>query len=785
MLFWINFCNMAPGNTFSVFLLHPHLAGRVLYKFLVLLATPLVVFVILTLAFPLPAPKQYSLVVLDRNGEFLHAFLTDDGMWRFKTSPSEIPPRLRQILLHKEDRYFYYHPGVNPVSIARALLHNIVRGRRVSGASTITMQVARMMDPRERTYSSKCIEIFRAIQLEMRYSKEEILDMYLSMVPLGGNIEGVQSAAYLYYKTPLERLNLAQLLDLILVPNDPNGLRPDRNAEKLFRKRIHLGEQWIAKRYLSTEDSVILWQTPASVSRTPPAEFARHFALRVKEQLPHETEVVTSLDKKFQLNVEKLVGRQVRLWASHNVFNGAAIVIDNADHDVIAYVGSEGFDDSVHCGQVDAVQSLRSPGSTLKPFLYSYLIDKGTLTPKTRLLDVPYDVEGYCAENYDGTYAGWVFADDALRHSLNVPMIRLLYDVGAGTFAEYLVRNGFTSISAQKDKLGLSIILGGCGVSLEELTSAYASFPNRGIFFRTSLTKEGHPEGSRVFSEASAYIVSDILAKNEQAELHNSSSSPSPQIAFKTGTSYGRRDAWCIGYSSRYTVGVWLGNADNKGAPDLVSTQATVPLLFDIFDICPVQSSAAIMPLPPDVGMREVCSHSGKVATANCTSFTPDLYSKSQTLQLTCDIDKEYYISPNGSIHYCTSCLGRHPFRTKVYEEYPPEYLSFMEINGRSFTYVPPHNPACERVFGGKGPQITSPTNDMTYLLISDEQTIALTASSGVDVKEFHWYVDNKYIARKEKQAKIFFRLNDGRHSITCVDDKGRSSTVTIAVRHL
>ncbi len=760
---------------------------RALYQLLSFLLFLVIVFVILSLTFPLPSPKPYSLVVLDRNGEFLHAFLAADGAWRFRTTPGEIPPRLRQILLHKEDRFFYYHPGINPFSVARAFFHNSVRGKRSSGASTITMQVARMMEPRERTYASKCIEVFRAIQLEMRYSKEEILEMYLSIVPLGGNIEGLQSAAYLYYKTPLERLNLAQLVDLTLLPNDPNGLRPDKNGDKLYRERTRLAAQWVSEKYLNATDSVILWQTPAAVTRTQPAQFARHFAMRIKERYPHDALVVSSLDKKFQLNVEKLVTRQVRLWRSHNVFNGAAIVIDNEAHNIVAYVGSGGFADSAHCGQVDAVQALRSPGSTLKPFLYAYHIDKGTLTPKTRLLDVPYDADGYCAENYDGTYAGWVYADDALRHSLNVPMVRLLHDVGAGTFLEYLGKDGFTSLGSQKEKLGLSVILGGCGVTLEELTSAYATFPGKGIFVRPSYTKDTQTSGSQVFSEAAAYILSDILSKNDQPELSLPipSSSAMPQIAFKTGTSYGRRDAWCIGFTSRYTVGVWIGNADNKGSPDLVSARAAAPLLFDILAICPERSGRSIMALPSDVGMREVCAHSGKLPSTLCSSMTPDLYSRSQTLQFSCDIDKEYYVSLRGSIHYCTSCLGRHPYRTKVFEEYPPEYLNFAEATGRAVPHVPPHNPECERVFAGKGPQITSPTKDMTYLLISQQQTIALVASSGADVKEHHWYVDHKFIAKKKRQEKIFFEMIDGRHRVTCVDDKGRSSTVTIAVKHL
>ena len=760
---------------------------RAFYYFLFFVVLISTAFVILSALFPLPQSKPYSLIVLDRNGEFLHAFLAPDGIWRFKTSPSEIPPRLKEILLHKEDRFFYYHPGINPISVVRAVFQNITRGKKVSGASTITMQVARMMESRDRTYLNKCIEMFHALQLEMRYSKEQILEMYLSMVPLGGNIEGLQSAAYLYYQTPLERLNLAELVDLILLPNDPNGLRPDKNPEKLYRERKRIALEWLSEGFLTKEDSVVLWQTPASVNRSQLPRFAHHFVLRVKELYPNDNLVTSSLDKKMQLAVEKTLARHVRMWAAHNVFNGAALVIDNTTLGITAYVGSEDFDDSAHNGQVDAVQALRSPGSTLKPFLYALHIDKGTLTSKTRLLDVPYDADGYSAENYDGTYAGWVYADEALRHSLNVPMVRLLEGVGAKTFTDYLIASGFKSLEAQKEKLGLSIILGGCGVTLEELTSAYSAFPRGGSFVRPSYVKGDSGISSRVFSQAAAYIVTDILSKYDQSEpsLSFSPTASFPEVAYKTGTSYGRRDAWCIGYSSQYTVGVWLGNADNTGAPDLVSTKATVPLLYDIFDIISGHSSRTILPMPPDVAVREVCTHSGKLPTAFCTSLTTDLYSRSQTLQSYCDVDKEFYISPGGTMHYCTSCLAGHPYKIKVFEDYPPEYVNFLNNTGHPYTPLPPHNPLCERVFSGKGPHIISPTKDMTYLLISKKQTIALYASSGVNVKEHHWYVDNKFIARRKQNEKIFFGLNDGRHTITCVDDKGRSSSVSIKVKHL
>src|SRR5437867_4459401 len=378
-------------------------------------------FVLFSSLFPLPQPKPYSFVVEDRNGHLLQAYIAPDGIWRLRTAPDEIPEKLKRILLRKEDKYFYYHPGVNPFSIVRALAQNLISGKRISGASTLTMQVARMMEPKQRTFFNKLVEAFRALQLEVRYSKKQILEMYLSMIPLGGNIEGLKTACLMYYQTPPERLNIAQLLDLILIPNDPNGLRPDRNADRLYFVRMKEASRWIRKRLFNRQDSIIILQTPAAATRKQLPRFAPHFCLRVKDKFSREdgdresrTAIRSALDLRIQRTVEMLLSNHLRPWKLKGVQNGSVVVIHNRTREIVAYVGSENFDDQFTQGQVDAAKALRSPGSTLKPFLYALQMDRGVLTPKTRLLDTPYDAEGFLAENYDGKYSGLVYADEAL-----------------------------------------------------------------------------------------------------------------------------------------------------------------------------------------------------------------------------------------------------------------------------------------------------------------------------------------------------------------------------------
>ena len=747
-------------------------------------------FLALDLLFPPPALKPYSVVITDGNNHILQVFRADDGIWRVRTHPEEIPAKLKKILIQKEDRFFYYHPGINPFSICRALLQNIILGKRASGASTITMQVARMLDPKKRTYPNKIIEMFRAVQLEFRYSKNQILEMYLSMVPLGGNIEGLKTAALLYYQTPPERLNIAQLFDLILIPNDPNDLRPDRFPDRLLQERKRRALPWIKRGALTRLDSVILWQTASGADRKQMPRRAPQFCLRVKEKIRGNDEICSSLDLRMQEKIEKLLANHLQIWKQKGVMNGAALVINNRTREILAYAGSDDFNDLNSHGQVDAVKALNSPGSTLKPFLYALQMDRGLLTPKTRLLDTPYDAEGFYAENYDGRYSGLVYADEALRRSLNVPMIRLLREAGFDRFVDFAEEAGFSSLRSQREKLGLSMIVGGCGVTLEELTNAYASFPAGGVYLQAGYLKVqrgAEQQGKKIFSPSSAYMVTEILSGLDRPDLPNNfeSSLNLPKVAFKTGTSYGRRDAWSIGYSSEYTVGVWVGNVTHVGSPELTGGRTAAPLLIDIFNSISPVAQKSIMSMPADVQMRDVCANSGLLTTRRCSHSIEDYYSVRFTQDRYCEFDKECLVSPDGKTQYCSSCLGANHYKTATYEDYPPELLSFWDQIGMKYKPIPPHNAFCSRLFTGTGPKITSPSDAMTYYLASQKQPLALQASSGLEVREHTWFVDERFLKRDRASTKLFVPLSAGVHTISCVDDHGRTSAVKINVKFI
>lgn len=744
-------------------------------------------FITLSLIYPLPELKPNSKVIYDRNGNLLSAFLTEDGIWRMRTNPDEIPLKLKIILLEKEDRYFYYHPGFNPISIIRAGIQNIVSGRVKSGASTITMQVARMMERKERSYLNKIIEIFRSLQLEAKYSKDEILEIYLSMIPLGGNIEGLKSGALIYYETPLERLNIAQLTDLILIPNNPNKLRPDVYSGDLLKERKKISRNFIKRGVLTKTDSTIIWDSDAYAARKSIESKAPHFCLRVINASGSDDIINSSIDLSIQRKAESVLQNHIRTWENFGVRNGAVIVIKNETGEILAYAGSPDFNNAYTSGQVDAVKAIRSPGSTLKPFLYIMQMERGELTPKTKLLDVPYDSEGFYAENYDGDYSGFIYADDALRRSLNVPMIRILRETGVGEFSDYLDKFGFYSLRWQHDKLGLSLILGGCGITLEELTHAYSSLPNAGTLKNLSYVKlnDGKPKEKKVFSESTAFMITEILSGLNRPDLPNNFENAvhARKIAYKTGTSYGRRDAWSVGYTSEYTIGVWIGDAKGKGNPELSGAKAAAPVLFDIINAINHTSQREIIPQPPDIEIRKVCAESGKLPGKYCGNLIEDYYAIDKSSNQLCDIHKEFYVSLDESCFYCTTCLEDHRHNTKVYEDYPAELLTYWNVIGKYYNGAPAHYAHCPRLFNGDGPKIESPSDNMTYYITDIKQSISLSASAGIEVKRFSWYIDDEFYKNTAAGEKIFVHFQEGRRKVSCVDDKGRMSSVKFSIK--
>lgn len=748
--------------------------------------TILLLFVVLDLLFPLPGEKEFSKEIHAKDGTLLTAYLTSDDKWRLRTELEEVSPELIKAIIEKEDSWFYWHFGINPVSIVRAFYRNVISGETQLGASTITMQVARMLEPKKRTYFNKLGEIFRSLQLEIRYSKEEILELYLSLLPFGGNIEGVKSASYIYFNRPPKNLSLAQSIMLAVIPNDPNSLRLDRSNEEIIKNRNFWVNKFQLEKIFSSADLKDAFDEPVEKNRFAIPVLAPHFSQYIKNNFSGDI-LNTTLDLSLQQTAENILLRNVRKVFYKGITNGAVLVIDNRNSSVIAYCGSADFYDEGSFGQVNGVAAIRSPGSTLKAALYAYAFDDGNLTPQMKFADIPTDFHGYQPENYDLQFYGNVSTEFALVNSLNIPAVKLLEQIGLNNFINFLEGAGFNQIQKQKNKLGLSMILGGCGTNLQELTKLFTAFARGGKLYRLQFTlSENEQNGEQIFSEASSYLVAQILSGINRSDIVNLSNySKLPKFAWKTGTSYGKRDAWAIGFNPNYTIGVWMGNFNGVGSPNLSGAEVAVPLLFDLFNAIDYDSDIKWFEMPEELYTREVCSGSGLILTQYCSNSIRDFAIKNQSSNEVCNIHKPVYVNLDESVQYCTGCLPSSDYKKAVYAVYQPELTVWLSKNKYEYHQPPPHNLNCTAKFAEDGPKILSPSQDYEYFLEKDSrQEILLLAASDSRVKTHYWYVNEKFIKKTKPGERLFYVPEQKELKITCLDDRGRDGSVKVNIKY-
>ncbi len=752
-------------------------------KAVIILAAFLFTVVILDLLFPLPQLKPYSKVVYAKDGSLLSAYLSQDDKWRMRTRLDEVSPDLQKAILEKEDSWFYWHFGVNPIAVARAMFQNIFSGKRVSGASTITMQVARMLEPAPRTYFNKFLDMLRAFQLELHFSKDEILEMYLSHLPYGGNIEGVKSASYIYFNRPPNKLSLSQAITLAVIPNDPNDLRLDKGSATVEKERNRWIKNFARRNIFPHKDLQDALDEPLQVNRYQIKNEAHHFCQFVCQKFSKD-EIFSSLDPSIQKTSEKILASYVNRVKSQQVSNGSVIIIDNKTNSVAGYCGSADFNDAASSGQVNGINALRSPGSTLKPILYTLAFDLGELTPKMKLLDIPTDFGGYEPENYDLKFNGPVTAEYALVNSLNIPAIRLLQKVGMDKFVPTLEKGGFTDIARDKKSLGLSMIIGGCGVRLGQLAEFYTVFSQQGNLYPLNYLKINHLDkswGINIFSPEAVYMTGKILTSHERPDYPAEFlfSTEHPIIAWKTGTSFGKRDAWAIGFNPDYTIGVWMGNFDGKGAPGLSGAEMAVPLLFELFNAMDYKPKKLWFNEPAHLYKREVCAETGLLPSDNCSETTTDYYIENVSPNTKCNLYKTLYVNEDETIQYCPECLPKEGYKKVAYPFYDSELLLWFAKNKIAVKRPPPHNPLCQTIRSGDGPKILSPSADYEYFIEEgSKQLMLLQAASDPTVKTLYWYINDSFYKKSKPGERIFFKPGKGAIKITCLDDEGRKSSI-------
>ena len=457
--------------------------------------------------FPLPPAPQYSPLVLAADGSVLHAYLNPTQKWRMKTELAEITPALRAAIIAKEDRYFNYHFGVNPLAVLQAAGRNLFGHGRTTGASTITMQVARLLAPKERTAGNKAKEMLRAMQLEAHFSKAEILQLYLNLVPYGSNIEGVKSAALLYFQQPPDYLSLAQTVTLAVIPNRPRTLVLGRDNGAILAERNRWLRYFQRQKLFPNQAIEDALQEPLDAQRHPAPTLAPHLSRRLVTEQPGQAIIHSTLKKDQQARAENLTWNYVRRLHELGISQAAVLVLNNRTRAVEAYVGSADFNDAASLGQVDGVRAVRSPGSTLKPLLYGLAFDRGLITPKLKIPDVPSNFQGFRPENFDRHYSGEVTLERALIYSLNIPAVRVLSELGVPAFTGALQKAGFLSVAKSGPRLGLSTVLGGCGATLEELTGLYAALADGGIYRPARFTSPPRPPSPAERGEPDDWVL--------------------------------------------------------------------------------------------------------------------------------------------------------------------------------------------------------------------------------------------------------------------------------------
>lgn len=543
---------------------------------------------------------RLSTEVVAEDGTTLRLFTAEDGRWRLPADMTRIDPLLVDMLVAREDKRFFWHAGVDPLALVRAVWQAATTGEIVSGASTLTMQTARLLEPRYRTVGAKLVEMARAVQLEWRFDKQEILAMYLTLAPYGGNIEGVRAASLFYLGREPQALTDAEAALLVALPQSPERLRPDRDPAAAVSARNRVLDIAAEEGVLTGQASIEAMTASMSSQRRSAPLSAAHLAERLHRADPAAQFIETSIDAELQRGLERLVALAAGQWPDD--VSVAVLAVENDSGAVRAYVGSADYLDQSRYGPIDMVTAIRSPGSTLKPFLYAMAFDARLLHPETLMFDRPTRFGDYVPENFDGGFRGEITAGEALRSSLNVPAVAILSRVGPGPFLDRLEGAGMRIALPRGDgKPGLAVILGGVGTSLEDLVTLYSGLARGGNTVPLQFGSELHSESARALvSPLGAFYTTRILESvpAPPERLAGTLRSDAPIIAYKTGTSYGYRDAWAIGYDNRYTIGVWVGRPDGSFSNGRMGRDTAAPLLFDAFDLLPPDDGRLVRALP-------------------------------------------------------------------------------------------------------------------------------------------------------------------------------------------
>ncbi|HXZ84514.1 MAG TPA: penicillin-binding protein 1C, partial [Myxococcota bacterium] len=729
---------------------------------------------------PLAPPAGGAQAVFDRDGGLLRLTLSSDEKYRIWLPLGEIAPSLVQATLLQEDRRFYQHPGVDPFALARAAWHSyVLRDRRIGG-STLSMQVARMrFGIDSRTLGGKLRQIARALELERHYGKDELLEAYLNLAPYGGNVEGAGAASLIYFHHPASQLSPGESLSLAVIPQNPVGRSPESPAGRaaLADARRVLFESWRRRALPGAGRGVAQLEVAFSPRATLPFR-APHLVERVLSERPFDARVATTLDPVLQ----SLVERHVALFCERNrglgLRNAVVLVAHARSREIRAYLGSADHGDAAIQGQVDGVRARRSPGSALKPLLYGLALDQGLIHPETMLKDASFTVSAYNPENSDGEFLGPLSATQALVRSRNLPAVQLASRLEPPGLYGLLVAAGVGGLR-EPGFYGLALTLGGVELRMDELVALYAALANGGVFqpLRATPAAAQPAAGVRLLGPEASYLVVDMLRANPRPDLDLAGSAALPRepAPWKTGTSYGFRDAWALGWVGPYVLGVWVGNFDGTPNPAFVGRDAAGPLFFAIADGLRAASAdppPASVP-PPALRRVEVCALSGALPGPFCPRRVSTWFIPGKSPIATCSIHREVSIDPRTGLRSC----GGEGGRREVYEFWPSDLLKLFRTAGIARRTPPPFAPECARAeVAGLAPRISSPQATLRYDVPAEGGAeLPLSAVADADSRRLFWFVDDALVGVARAGETLFWRARPGDHLLRVVDDQGRA----------
>jgi len=747
----------------------------------------------------------YSTVLEDAEGNLLGARIAADGQWRFPPLDT-VPDKFAQAIVTFEDNYFYDHPGVNPMAIGRAMVQNIRNGRVVSGGSTLTMQVVRLSKQNPtRSVVEKLTEIFLATRIEAAYSKAEILAMYTSHAPFGGNVVGLDAAAWRYFGRRPDLLSWAESATLAVLPNSPALIHPGRNRDALRAKRDRLLVRMYEADIFDSLTCTLAMQEPLPEAPHALPQIAPHLLDRVIKEHGPGTRLKTTLNVHLQTRTASILNRHYQRLSQNGIHNASALVLEVKTGNVLVYQGNVATAGIEHGNQVDIIRSRRSTGSILKPFLYASMLDDGELLPNTLIPDVPTYFGSYSPKNYNHTYDGVVPAHRALARSLNIPAIRMLHQYGHQRFHHRLTKLGLTTLDRSADHYGLSLILGGAEATLWDLAGMYASmartvnhYPGRGgKYLQNGFHKANYAWQAPQTLEKADVLVEDsplgaaasfltfqamLEVTRPNDDKHWEAFSSSRKIAWKTGTSYGYRDAWAIGCNPQYVVAVWAGNADGEGRPGLVGLQAAAPILFDIFDMLPGGNTWFETPYE---GLETVpiCKQSGHRASEICPE-TMDMAVPLQGMETqACPYHQLVHLDETGQFRLHSDCASPFEMEHKAWFVLPPSQEEWYRKKYVNYVSLPPYRADCAAAAsgesGGAVMEFVYPRDiRKVYVPVNLDgslSSVVFEIAHRETGQQVHWHLDETYMGNTKTFHQMALNPQKGKHLLTLVDESGNT----------